>query len=107
MNTSDDIKREVDDSLVDSEGNNVENMNISTPEHSTSFEDVDNVLHQSISVSAIPRPITENGGSVDDTNKTTSTRKQAEEMEKTEKNEEIVNMETAKEPVKELLDDGR
>ena len=59
MNTSDDIKREVDDSLVDSEGNDVEDMNISTPEHSTSFEDVDNVLHQSTSVSATPKPITE------------------------------------------------
>ena len=58
MNTSDDIKREVDNSLVDLEGNDVEDMNTSALEHPTSLEKVDNVLHQSVTVSAAPRPVT-------------------------------------------------
>ena len=63
MNTSDDIKREVDNSLVDLESSDVEGMNTSALEHSTSLENVDNVIHQSVTVSAAPRPVTENGGS--------------------------------------------
>ena len=107
MNNSDKIGREVNDSLANLEDNDVECMNTNTLEDSTSLGKVDNIIHQSVTVSAAPRPVTENGGSVDDTNKTTSTRKQAEEIGKTGKNEEIVNVETTKEPVKELSDDGR
>ena len=107
MNNSDKIGREINDSLASLEDNDVECMNTNTLEDSTSLGKVDNVIYQSVTVSAAPRPVTENGGSVDDTDKTTSTRKQAEEMGKTGENEVIVNMETTKNSVRELLDDGR
>ena len=74
MTTHDDaieIKREVDDSLytdINLEGDDVGCMNISPVEHPTSLEmfgnshgeqdGKDDVVHQSITVSAAPRPVT-------------------------------------------------
>ena len=58
MNTSDDIKREVDDSPVSLESNNVECMNTSALEYPTSVGEVGKVIPQSVTVSAAPRPVT-------------------------------------------------
>ena len=58
MNNSDKIGREINDSLASLEDNDVECMNTSTLEDSTSLGKVDNVIYQSVTVSAAPRPVT-------------------------------------------------
>ena len=63
MNNSDKIEREINDSLANLGDNDVECMNTNTLEDSTSLGKVDNVIYQPVTVSAAPRPVTENGGS--------------------------------------------
>ena len=58
MNNSDKIGREINDSLASLEDNDVECMNTSTLEDSTSLGKVDNIIHQSATMSVVPRPVT-------------------------------------------------
>ena len=59
MNNSDKIEREINDSLANLGGNDVECMNTNTLEDSTSLGKVDNVIYQPVTVSAAPRPATQ------------------------------------------------